>query len=99
MVGRKTVVRVLPEMLHRLKDFEAQIARVIGMFGANFGGGFFYAGFGDVEDGWIACFMGFGFFVGFFWPLYADLAAVTVLFFGVKLHDGMGGCAAACEEV
>lgn len=52
---------MLPEIVCRLKDFEARIARVIGMFDADFGGGFFYAGFGDVEDGRVACFTGFGF--------------------------------------
>lgn len=90
---------MLPEIVCRLKDFEARIARVIGMFDADFGGGFFYAGFGDVEDGRVACFTGFGFFSGFFGKLYTDIAAVTVLSFGVKLHHGVGGCAAACEEV
>lgn len=90
---------MLPEIVCRLKDFEAQIARVIGMLGADFGGGFFYAGFGDVEDGRVACLIGFGFFVGFFRQLHADIAAAAVLFFGVKLHHGVGGRAAACEEV
>lgn len=90
---------MLPEIIRRLKDFEARIAGVIGMFGADFGGGFFYAGFGDVEDGRVACFMGFGFFTGFFRQLYTDIASAAVLFFGVKLHHGVGGCAAACEEV
>ena len=86
-------------MLHRLKDFKTQIAGVIGMLRADFDSGFFYAGFGDVEDGRVACFTGFGFFVGFFRQLYTDIAAVTVLFFGVKLHDGVGGRAATGEEV
>ena len=48
---------MLPEIVCRLKDFEARIASVVGMFGADFGGGFFYAGFGDVEDGRVACFL------------------------------------------
>ena len=38
MIGRKIIVLMLSEILYRLKNFETQIAGVIGVFGADFGG-------------------------------------------------------------
>ena len=72
----------------------------MGMVGADFRGGFFQTGLGNLENGFIARFIGFGFFIRRLGKLGEDKAAAAVFpIFGVQLHHGVGGCAGAGEKV
>ena len=57
----KRFIRGSLKTRHGGENFEAQIARVMGIVGADFRGGFFQTGLGDLEDGSvtgvIGCFM------------------------------------------
>ena len=52
----------------------------------------------DVADFAVAGFVGFTFFISRFGSLYLDVLT-TAAIFGVELHDGVGSCAGAGEEV
>ena len=54
--------------------------------------------FADFGDGFVACFVGFAFFVADFGQLHHDEFALAAVF-GVELHNGVGGGGGAGEEV
>ncbi len=94
----KNPCRMLPQIVCRLKDLKPESFPCNPGCSTRILAAAFYAGFGDdVEDGQVACFTTSD-FQRFSEAVHRYSGSYRFVNFGVK-HHGVGGCAAACEEV